>query len=198
MPEIKRILQTRRERRLTRLRRKEAGRRWAVLSTGMVLSLCLAGLILASALAYAGLTRELPPIEGLPGMLNPVDGWLLKPTQIYDRSGQHVLASFGVEDSPRSYIPLDESNETFISPEMARVVVSALDPSFWQHSGYSLSDWRDPARHPTIAQRLVSDLLLYGEKPSMRRALRERILAAQVTARFGRSQVLEWYLNSAD
>jgi membrane peptidoglycan carboxypeptidase len=33
---------------------------------------------------------------------------------------------------------------------------------------------------------------------SARRAIRERILAAQITARFGRSQILEWYLNSAN
>ena len=51
--------------------------------------------------------------------------------------------------------------------------------------------------HPTIAQKLVFDLLLFNEPPSLRRALRERILAAQITAQFGRTQILEWYLNSA-
>ena len=50
--------------------------------------------------------------------------------------------------------------------------------------------------HPTIAQKLVSDLILYNEPPSLRRAIRERILAAQITAQFGRTQVMEWYLNS--
>ena len=32
----------------------------------------------------------------------------------------------------------------------------------------------------------------------IQRAIRERILAAQITAEYGRSQILEWYLNSAD
>ena len=35
-------------------------------------------------------------------------------------------------------------------------------------------------------------------QPTFRRALRERILAAQITARYGRTQILEWYLNSAN
>ena len=52
--------------------------------------------------------------------------------------------------------------------------------------------------HQTLAQRLVSDLLLFNEPASLRRALRERILAAQITAHFGRTQILEWYLNSAN
>jgi len=34
--------------------------------------------------------------------------------------------------------------------------------------------------------------------PRPLRAIHERMLAAQVTASYGREQVLEWYLNSAD
>jgi membrane peptidoglycan carboxypeptidase len=52
--------------------------------------------------------------------------------------------------------------------------------------------------HPTIAQRLVFELLLFNDPPTIQRALRERILAAQITAQYGRTQILEWYLNSAN
>ncbi|MDO8753940.1 MAG: transglycosylase domain-containing protein, partial [Anaerolineales bacterium] len=52
--------------------------------------------------------------------------------------------------------------------------------------------------HPTIAQKLVSDLMLYSEPPSWQRAIRERLLAAQITSQFGRTQIIEWYLNSAN
>jgi len=45
---------------------------------------------------------------------------------------------------------------------------------------------------------LVSDLLLWNEPPTLQRAFRERLLAAQITSEYGRSQVIEWYLNSAD
>jgi hypothetical protein len=72
-------------------------------------------------------------------------------------------------------------------------VVALEDSQLHEHSGYVIQGWQNPAAHPTLAQRLASDLLLYNEPPSVRRAVRERILAAQITARFGRAQVLEWY-----
>lgn len=196
MSQIKPILRSRRERRLSRLRKDEARLRGSLLTIGMLLSLLTAALILASALVYADLTTDLPSVEELPRLLNPPDGLLLQPTRVYDRSGQHVLATFGVDDAPRSYAPLDAENGEQIAPLLPEAVVAVADPDFWKHSGYAIGGWQDPNQHPTIAQRLVSDLLLYDEKPSIRRAVRERILAAQITARFGRAQVLEWYLNS--
>ena len=58
--------------------------------------------------------------------------------------------------------------------------------------------FRSPNEHPTLAQKLAFDLLLWNEPAGLRRAIRERILAAQLTSRFGREQILEWYLNSAN
>ena len=192
------ILRARRGRRLSRMQKKERGSLSIALSAGILFSLILAGLILTAALTYAGLTQALPSVEELPRLLNPPDGLLLRPTRVYDRTGTHLLLTFGVDDSTRSYITLDESNPQHISPALAEAVVAITDPGFWNHSGYTLRGWQDPSLHPTSAQRLVSDLLLGDEKPSLRRAFRERLLAAQITARFGRTQVLEWYLNSAD
>ena len=39
--------------------------------------------------------------------------------------------------------------------------------------------------------------MLWDEDPDLRRAIRERLLAAQITKEYGRQQVLTWYLNSA-
>jgi membrane peptidoglycan carboxypeptidase len=50
---------------------------------------------------------------------------------------------------------------------------------------------------PSLAAQLASSLLLKDEPASLRRSLREQILAVQITSRFGRQKVLEWYLNSA-
>jgi hypothetical protein len=72
------------------------------------------------------------------------------------------------------------------------------DPTFWEHSGYVLTGLDTPDLHPTLAQQLVSNLLLWDEKLSFERAVRERLLGAQVTYQYGRTQVLEWYLNSAN
>ncbi len=75
--------------------------------------------------------------------------------------------------------------------------LAVADPAFWSQPGYSFAGLSqgDP---PTLAQKLVSDLLLWDEPKGLRRALRERLLAAQVTTRFGRQRVLLWYLNSAN
>ena len=198
MPDTISILRGRRERRLGRLQRQAARTRSAFLVAGMLVSLLLAASILAAALGYASLTQALPSIEALPSLLSPPGGSLLQPTRIYDRTGEHLLLAFGLDDSPRSYLSLDTGQPGHIPPALADAVVAAAEPGFWRSPGYSLRGWQDPDLHLTIAQRLAADLLLYDEQPAARRALRERILAAQIIARFGRSQVLEWYLNSAD
>jgi membrane peptidoglycan carboxypeptidase len=107
------------------------------------------------------------------------------------------LFTFAPDDSPRRYIPLSETNPQHLSKSLSDAVITITDPDFWDHSGYTLAAITNYELHPTIAQKLVFDLLLFNEPASFRRALRERILAAQITARYGRSQVLEWYLNSA-
>ncbi len=81
---------------------------------------------------------------------------------------------------------------------LINATIALAEPDFWSSPGYVLSGWQDPETHPTLAQRLVSDLLLGDQPASPLRGIHERMLAAQITARYGRQQVLEWYLNSAD
>ena len=191
------ILRSRRERRLEKQRKQSSRTRGALLSAGMTLSILLGALIILSAFAYADITRELPSVEILPRLLNPPDGLLLQPTRIYDRTGLQLLYTFSPDDSPRRYIPINEQNPQHIPVNLIDSVIVVQDPQFWKHSGYAIQGYEDPNLHPTIAQKIVSDLLLYDEAPSLRRAIRERLLAAQITAQYGRTQVMEWYLNSA-
>lgn len=165
---------------------------------GFALSVGAALLVVAGALAYAELTHDLPNIDYLAALLNPPDGLLLQPTRVYDRTGQHLLLTLAPSDSPRRYLPLDPQNPQHLPDVLAQGLVAMRDPGFWTHAGYSLEGWQDPGLHGTLAQQLAADLLLYDEAPSVRRALRERLLAAQATRRFGRTQILEWTLNYAD
>ncbi len=198
MPSTLPILRARRDRRLAKQRTSSDRTRGVLLTVGMVFSIVLAASILLGAFAYADITRELPSVEILPRLLNPPDGLLLQPTRIYDRTGEQVLLTFASdENSPRRYIPINDQNPQHIPTNLIDSIIAVQDPRFRSHSGYSLQGLTDPNSHPTIAQKLVSDLILYNEKPSIRRAIRERILAAQITAQFGRTQVMEWYLNSA-
>ncbi|HSO11619.1 MAG TPA: transglycosylase domain-containing protein [Anaerolineales bacterium] len=197
MPSTIPILRARRERRIAKQHRNEARQRNALLSAGMILSLLTAALIIVTAFAYVDLTRDLPSIETLPALLNPPGGLLLQPTRITDRTGGNIIFTFAPDDSPRRYIPLSEANPQYLPRSLADAVIARTDPGFWKHAGYSLATITNYESHPTLAQRLAFDLLLFNEPPTLRRALRERILAAQITAEFGHTQILEWYLNSA-
>jgi membrane peptidoglycan carboxypeptidase len=198
MPSPLTLIRQRRQRRETTRRSAESRVQRFGYGLGFGLSILLAAGILAAGLFYADLTRDLPPITQLPALLNARDGQLLQPTRFYDRSGDHLLLSLSPTDETRRYLPLEASDGRHLPIELAQATVALADPGFWQHAGYLTDGWNRPDEHPTIAQKLVSDLLLWDEPPSTRRAIRERILAAQITARYGREQVLEWYLNSAD
>jgi membrane peptidoglycan carboxypeptidase len=164
----------------------------------MVLSLLIAALIIVAAFTYVNLTRDLPSIQILPALLNPPEGLLLQPTRIFDRTGRNVIFTFAPNASSRRYIPLSETNPQHLPKSLVDAVIARTDPDFWNHPGYTLNTLTNSETHATLAQRLVFDLLLFDEPASLRRALRERILAAQITAQYGRTQILEWYLNSAN
>jgi membrane carboxypeptidase/penicillin-binding protein len=131
-------------------------------------------------------------------MLDPQNGLLLQPTRLYDRTGQHLLATLAPDEAARQYLFLDPQASPHLPQSLADATIALADPNFWNQPGYVIEGWNNPESHPTLAQQLVADLLLWDEPPSTRRAIRERILAAQITARYGREQVLEWYLNSAN
>ncbi len=201
MPQTQSVVQRRRARRADERRARATRLQMSGIGIGIIISFLLVLLILLTALAYANLTSNLPNVALLPVLLNPPDGLLLQPTHIYDRTGQHLLTSFvpgNASDSPRRYLPLNLQSPQHLPDFLAQATVAIAQPDFWTSPGYTLDGWHDPNLHATIAQKLVSDLLLYDEPPTIQRAIRERILAAQITAEYGRSQILEWYLNSAD
>ncbi len=161
-----------------------------------ILIILLSGGLLVAGIFYSRVTANLPTLDVLPVLLNPVDGELLRPTSITDRSGETVLVTLDNPGVERTYLAVNPEKPDHFSPQLVRAVISKLDPSFWQNPGYSLKDWQNP-EPATIAERLASELLLWQEPPSTTRAVRMRLLAAQLVAEYGRTQVLEWYLNSA-
>src|SRR5688572_23830371 len=192
------ILRRRRERRLTDRQHSENRLTRGFLSGGLALAILLAGLIIGGAFAYASLTADLPSIDLLPALFEPPNGSLLQPTRIYDRTGEHLLAVLAPQDAPRNYLSLNQAAAEHIPDVLIRATLAAADPDFYSHPGYTLAGLASPAVHPTVAQSLAADLLLWNEKPDLRRAIRERILAAQIITRFGHDKVIEWYLNSAN
>jgi membrane peptidoglycan carboxypeptidase len=160
----------------------------------------IAALLLAAGLfmlgnAYANLTAGLPSVAQMPLLLDPEAGVLMQPTRLYDRSGEKLLLVLENPGIPRRYLPLDPGYPEHISPYLVQVTLALYDPHFWSHPGFTWEDILEP-QPQTLPERLVDDLLLDDEPPGMRRSLRMRLLAAQLVAAYGRSQVLEWYFNS--
>ncbi len=154
---------------------------------------------MGAAFGYASITADLPPVGLLGQMLDPAAGSLLQPTRIYDRTGTHLLTILApAGQSMRKVVPLNATQAEHLPDTLVRATVAVIDPSFWQHPGYHLDGLDNPNEHPTLAQKMVADLLLWNETPGLRRAIRERILAAELTALYGREKILEWYLNSAN
>jgi len=192
MPSIPTIIRHRRERR--QHAQKSVPQR--ILNTGLgigfILSIALAFAILTGTWLYADLTRGLPSVEILPILLDFNNGVLLQPTRLYDRSGQILLHTIAPNNEPRTYVIF-----TDIPPTLINATLALADPGFWKHPGYTLDDWRNPDRHVTLAQKLVSELLLFNEPASIQRSIRERLLAGQITTEYGREKIIEWYLNCA-
>jgi membrane carboxypeptidase/penicillin-binding protein len=198
MPSVYQIILARRHR-----SEKEQGQVLNSLLRLSVAFISFVGSLLA--LAVIGLTglftilsKDLPSLEILPVLYNPPAGLILQPTQIYDRTGQHLVATLenpAAED--REYLAVAGAAPAHYPADLVAATVAAHDPEFWENSGYSLSGILTND-HPTLAQQLISDGLLWDEPPSIQRALRERILAWQATSSFGREKILEWYLNTTN
>ncbi|MEN6570348.1 MAG: transglycosylase domain-containing protein [Anaerolineaceae bacterium] len=155
-----------------------------------------ASLIFWAGWEYSRVSTNLPAVEELPLLLNRQNGELLTPTRIYDRSGKVLLSELGTPAEARRFLSIDPSVDGHFNPQLLKTAVNLLQPNYWTSSGEALSQLTDPVPG-TIAERLVMELLLSNESPSSLRALRMHLLASQILHEYGKSQVLEWYLNSA-
>ena len=179
-------------------RQKSAPKRLerSALGCGAFFSLALVLAAIAFGVLYTNLTSNLPSLSTLPVLLDARTGQLLQPTRLYDRSGKHALYTLENPGITRHYLALDPNLPEHLSPQLVHATIALLDPSFWQNPGFEWGSLFDP-EPVTLAERLVNDLLLNQEPSGWQHSLRMRLLAAQLVAHYGRSQVMEWYLNSA-
>ena len=178
-------------------RRRPPSLRRIGLGCGLWASLLLVSAAFALIAAYMLVTRDLPSLDSLPIELDPETGRLYQPTRLYDRSGEHlILALENPAAAGRQVLGLDSSQANYLPESLISATLAASDPDFWQQPGFTMVGLGQDT-HPTLTQQLAYELLLKQEAPSLRRNLRERLLAAQIVYRFGRQQVLVWYLNTA-
>lgn len=200
MPSVPHITRIRR-RRWNKYHNTKTQRGGLVLA--LLVSISFVLLIFGVTFFYSLATQNLPSLETLPLLIEPPGGLLLQATRFYDRSGEHVIHT--VENpavSERRYYHLGtqaevQESDDFIHPNLVSATIAISDPTFWSNPGFSFQGTQANT-HNTLAQKLVSDLILWDEVPGFWRSIRERLLAAQITERVGREKVIEWYLNSTD
>ncbi|MDH3675215.1 MAG: transglycosylase domain-containing protein, partial [Anaerolineae bacterium] len=126
-------------------------------------------------------------------------------TKIFDRTGQVLLYEiFDPFRGDRNYIILSEI------PEFCRDAVIVLeDKSFYDNPGFDAEGiarafWQNLQGGPiqggsSITQQLIKNILIdEAERTqlSYSRKLKELILAVEITRRFDKDQILEWYFNT--
>jgi len=174
----------------------------------------LAGLaVLGLALTFANLAAALPPVHDLERSFGPSGREAFRPVRFYDRDqGQLLFEWLHPSASSRRWIYLDPEGPIDLPSYSLQAILIAQDQGFWSHPGYlpaqalaAITDYlfgsQGDAANMTITERLAQAQLapLYsgGENPGAAR-VQTVLLAAEITRRYPREQILEWYLNSAD
>ncbi len=160
-----------------------------------LLILLVLSIPVTAGIIYTRISRDLPPVTWLEVYLDHESGLLLSPTELIARDGETIIYQYGNYGVERRFLSIDPNQEEFFSPYLIQFTISSIEPDFWESPGYQ-TNWLKNAAPQTIAEHVVTRLLLWEEEPSWYTSLRMRLLAAQITKRYGRAQVLEWYLNS--
>jgi penicillin-binding protein 1C len=126
--------------------------------------------------------------------------------RIYDRTGQHLLYE-SVDPRPfrgdRRFISLEQ-----MSPWVYQAAVGLEDRNFWENPGINVrglsrafvSNLQGGAVQggSSITQQLIKNVIIPTEErtqQSYARKIKEVILAMEVTRRYSKEKILEWYLN---
>ena len=201
---------------LRRLRQKNLKSKTPILArltigalvTIVALVLTAIGVGAASAVTvYNYYAKDLPA----PGEIASQTQQQFKTTRIYDRTGTVLLYEIiDPQGGNRTLVPLDR-----IPANLKNATVALEDKNFWTNPGY---DWYGILRAgwttlrgeqvqgaSTITQQLVKNVLIPESERTLRdplsigtysRKARELILSAEVSKRYSKNQILEWYLNA--
>lgn len=148
---------------------------------------------------YYSIARTLPSVAGLHEQSSQFET-----TRILDAEGNLLYEILDPNAGRRTYVPLAE-----ISPYMLAASIATEDKDFYEHPGFSAgailraylqnrSSGEVVSGASTITQQLARMLLFEPEEATQRtyiRKVREAILAAELTRRYSKDEILELYLN---
>ena len=163
--------------------------------------LVIVGLIGISVLLfqYYRIAATLPPVDDLRQKAAQFET-----TRILDRNGNVMYEILDPNAGRRSYVSLDK-----ISPYLVAAIVATEDKGFYSHPGFDataigrafLQNYQGGetvSGASTITQQLARMLLFSPEERSeitYMRKVREAILAAEITRRYTKDEILELYIN---
>ena len=166
-----------------------------------VFALVVVGLIAGSYFVYRYylIANTLPDVSTLRERASQ-----FQTTRILDRNGQLLYEVLDPTAGRRNYIPLAN-----ISPNLVAATIATEDKEFYTNAGFDpiaivRALWQNYVTSgqgggaSTITQQLARALLLTPEERSQRtvnRKAREIILAAEITRRYTKDEILELYLN---
>jgi membrane peptidoglycan carboxypeptidase len=179
-------------------------RGWGCLLYGAI-GLLFAGAVLAlvgasiALYGYYSIARTLPSVEDLQARASQFET-----TRILDRNGNLLYEILDPSAGRRTYVPLGK-----ISPDLVAATIATEDKDFYNHPGFDFwaivralwENYRTGGQGggaSTITQQLARALLLSPEERAQRtylRKAREIILAAEITRRYSKDEILELYLN---
>ena len=128
--------------------------------------------------------------------------------QIFDRKGNLLYEYVDDRSGLRSPVKLDE-----ISPWMIAATISTEDASFWTNPGLNTrglvraglealhlrsADAASTTGGSSITQQLVKNVYIPADeryKRSYSRKLKETVYSIELSNRYSKNQILEWYLN---
>jgi penicillin-binding protein 1C len=149
--------------------------------------------------SYYSIARTLPSVEDLQTRASQFET-----TRILDRNGNSLYEILDPNAGRRTYVPLEQ-----ISPVLIAATIATEDQEFYNHPGFDPAAilralWQNYRTNgqgggaSTITQQLARALLLSPEERAERtysRKAREIILAAEITRRYSKDDILELYLN---
>ncbi|HEY5983985.1 MAG TPA: PBP1A family penicillin-binding protein [Anaerolineales bacterium] len=167
-----------------------------LLFVAVILGLCMAS---AALYEYYSIASALPSVSDLKQRSSQFET-----TRILDRNGNLLYEIVDPNAGRRTYVPLDR-----ISPSLVAATIATEDKEFYSHPGYDLfaiarALWQNyvsgetVSGASTITQQMARSILLSPSERSQRtylRKAREIILAAEITRRYTRDEILEIYLN---
>lgn len=176
----------------------------------LLLVLLFTGVVIIGAFLFEELTHGLPSVTEMETRFGSGENLAFQPLRIFDRERKVVLfeASHPAVEGSR-WLHISEGAST-LPGYVVQATLAAVDDTFWENPGYLprqfIPDLLRGGREgetasKTITQRLVESQLLpvaNNMHLPLSASFRSSLLAVELNRRYAKSQILEWYLNSAD